>query len=92
MMVPLPFPPPPSRPSPAAATAASPLQVGLIQTNLKPDERRKAYGSDITYVTNSELGFDYLRDNICGVSTTPHLLAMTSCCLLLADDGQLCGS
>jgi preprotein translocase subunit SecA len=44
------------------------LKVGLIQSDMKPDERRAAYASDITYVTNSELGFDYLRDNLAGVS------------------------
>jgi hypothetical protein len=47
-------------------------QVGLIQADLKPEDRRKAYGSDITYVTNSELGFDYLRDNLAGVSGPGH--------------------
>ena len=40
------------------------LSVGLIQQTMTPDERRKAYNSDVTYVTNSELGFDYLRDNL----------------------------
>jgi preprotein translocase subunit SecA len=40
------------------------LRVGLIQQDLKPDQRRAAYLDDITYVTNSELGFDYLRDNL----------------------------
>eukprot|EP00798_Chlamydomonas_sp_ICE-L_P023573 gene23573-9098_t len=42
-------------------------EVGLVQTELKPDERREAYNCDITYVTNSELGFDYLRDNLAAV-------------------------
>jgi len=40
------------------------LSVGLIQANMSTDERKKAYACDITYVTNSELGFDYLRDNL----------------------------
>jgi preprotein translocase subunit SecA len=40
------------------------LTVGLIQANMDPDRRKKAYGADITYVTNSEIGFDYLRDNL----------------------------
>ena len=40
------------------------LTVGLIVQNLKPDERREAYNADITYCTNNELGFDYLRDNM----------------------------
>lgn len=44
------------------------LQVGLIQSDMKPDARRDAYLCDVTYVTNSELGFDYLRDNLATVS------------------------
>ncbi len=40
------------------------LSVGIIQHNLGPVERQKAYGSDITYGTNNEFGFDYLRDNM----------------------------
>jgi preprotein translocase subunit SecA len=40
------------------------LSVGLIQQGMTPDERRKNYNCDITYCTNSELGFDYLRDNM----------------------------
>ena len=40
------------------------LTVGLIVHGLTPDERRAAYNADITYGTNNELGFDYLRDNM----------------------------
>ena len=40
------------------------LSVGLIIHDLTPDQRRKAYAADITYGTNNELGFDYLRDNM----------------------------
>ncbi|MCP3976954.1 MAG: preprotein translocase subunit SecA [bacterium] len=40
------------------------LSVGLIQADLTPEERRPAYGADITYGTNNEFGFDYLRDNM----------------------------
>ncbi len=40
------------------------LSVGLIQQGMSPSERKKNYGCDITYTTNSELGFDYLRDNM----------------------------
>ncbi|MCL2629570.1 MAG: preprotein translocase subunit SecA [Alphaproteobacteria bacterium] len=40
------------------------MTVGIIQHEMSDDERRAAYASDITYVTNSELGFDYLRDNM----------------------------
>ncbi|CAA0812439.1 Protein translocase subunit SECA2- chloroplastic [Striga hermonthica] len=40
------------------------LSVGLIQGGMTPEKRRLNYGCDITYTNNSELGFDYLRDNI----------------------------
>ena len=40
------------------------LSVGLIQSTMTPSERQKNYECDITYVTNSEIGFDYLRDNM----------------------------
>jgi preprotein translocase subunit SecA len=40
------------------------LSVGLIQTGMTYPERREAYACDVTYVTNVELGFDYLRDNL----------------------------
>ncbi|HET9342558.1 MAG TPA: preprotein translocase subunit SecA [Candidatus Eremiobacteraceae bacterium] len=40
------------------------LSVGIIQHFLPPPERRAAYQSDVTYVTNNEAGFDYLRDNM----------------------------
>jgi len=40
------------------------LTVGVIVPNLTDEQRRQAYNSDITYATNNELGFDYLRDNM----------------------------
>ncbi|CAC5344976.1 MULTISPECIES: preprotein translocase subunit SecA [Planktothrix] len=40
------------------------LSVGLIQQEMSPDQRKKNYNCDITYGTNSEMGFDYLRDNM----------------------------
>ena len=40
------------------------LSVGLVVPGMSSDERRKAYAADITYCTNNELGFDYLRDNM----------------------------
>jgi preprotein translocase subunit SecA len=40
------------------------LDTGLIQENMSTQERQKNYDADITYVTNNELGFDYLRDNM----------------------------
>ena len=40
------------------------MEVGLIQNGTKTPERKKAYEADVTYGTNSEFGFDYLRDNM----------------------------
>ncbi|HEY3209207.1 MAG TPA: preprotein translocase subunit SecA [Actinomycetota bacterium] len=40
------------------------ISVGLIQAQMSPEQRRPAYAADITYGTNSEFGFDYLRDNM----------------------------
>jgi preprotein translocase subunit SecA len=40
------------------------LEVGCILSNMQKDQRRAAYGADITYGTNNEFGFDYLRDNM----------------------------
>ncbi|GMH31238.1 hypothetical protein Nepgr_033081 [Nepenthes gracilis] len=44
------------------------LSVGLIQRGMSTEERRSNYDCDITYTNNSELGFDYLRDNLAGTS------------------------
>ena len=40
------------------------LKVGVVLNSMTSDERKEAYNCDITYVTNNELGFDYLRDNM----------------------------
>ncbi len=40
------------------------LTIGIIQHGLDPAQRREAYNCDVTYVTNNEVGFDYLRDNM----------------------------
>ena len=40
------------------------LKVGLIISGMEPEQKREAYNADITYCTNNELGFDYLRDNM----------------------------
>ena len=40
------------------------LKVGVVLNSMTNDERREAYNCDITYITNNELGFDYLRDNM----------------------------
>ena len=47
------------------------LRVGLVQQGLSEAERKAAYRADITYVTNSELGFDYLRDNLAQARACP---------------------
>ncbi len=48
----------------AGSTASSGLSVGVIQHSMDDRERQVAYGADITYGTNNEFGFDYLRDNM----------------------------
>ena len=53
------------------------LRVGLVQQGLDSDERKAAYRADVTYVTNSELGFDYLRDNLAQVSSHRPFHAVT---------------
>ena len=40
------------------------LSVGVVLSDMSIEQRKQAYGCDITYITNSELGFDYLRDNM----------------------------
>ena len=40
------------------------LSVGLVIPGMEPDEKQKAYNADVTYGTNNEFGFDYLRDNM----------------------------
>ena len=40
------------------------LSVGLIQASMNEQQRKEAYACDVVYVTNSELGFDYLRDHL----------------------------
>ena len=40
------------------------MEVGIIQNQMNDESRKKAYGADITYGTNNEFGFDYLRDNM----------------------------
>ncbi|OYD13643.1 preprotein translocase subunit SecA [candidate division WOR-3 bacterium JGI_Cruoil_03_44_89] len=44
------------------------VSCGCIQTGMTPEERKKEYGEDITYGTNNEFGFDYLRDNMAWMS------------------------
>jgi preprotein translocase subunit SecA len=41
------------------------IEIGCIQEGMSPDQRRRAYGADIVYLTAKEAGFDYLRDSLC---------------------------
>ncbi|KAG2331199.1 hypothetical protein Bca52824_002379 [Brassica carinata] len=52
------------------------LKVGLIQQNMTPEQRKENYLCDITYVTNSELGFDYLRDNLATESNSCFIFSL----------------
>ena len=52
------------------------MRVGLVQADMKPDARREAYAAEVTYVTNSELGFDYLRDNLAAVRRAPRFFVV----------------
>lgn len=56
------------------------LSIGCIQSNMDPEERKIQYNSDITYGTNNEFGFDYLRDNMVGneedMVQRPHFYAI----------------
>ena len=46
------------------------LEVGVILARMRPEERRQQYAADITYGTNNEFGFDYLRDNMAWSATS----------------------
>src|SRR5437764_9557778 len=58
------------------------MSVGVIVPNLTDQQRRDAYQSDITYATNNELGFDYLRDNM---KYTRDHMAQRPCNFAIAD-------
>lgn len=55
------------------------LSVGCVVSGMPMDERKKAYACDITYVTNNELGFDYLRDNIAPSKDSMVLRGLSYC-------------
>ena len=57
------------------------LNTGIIQESMKFTERQKNYDADITYVTNNELGFDYLRDNM---ALNINNVVLRPCSLLLS--------
>lgn len=65
------------------------LSVGLIQAGMSPADRRAAYSCDITYVTNSELGFDYLRDNLAMVPDDVVLVKPLGFCIVDEADSIL---
>ncbi len=60
------------------------LTVGCIQQDQEPDVRREQYAMDITYGTNSEFGFDYLRDN--GMATTREQQVQRGYCYAIVDE------
>ena len=69
------------------------LTTGVIKHGLTDDERRVAYNSDITYATNNELGFDYLRDNMKFdlseyVQRAPHFAIVDECDSILIDEAR----
>ncbi len=69
------------------------LSVGVIQHDMRPEDRRAAYGADITYGTNNEFGFDYLRDNMAlsleeCVQRTPHYAIVDEVDSILIDEAR----
>ncbi|KAJ0250090.1 Protein translocase subunit SECA1 [Hirschfeldia incana] len=66
------------------------LKVGLIQQNMTPEQRKENYLCDITYVTNSELGFDYLRDNLATESNSCSFFSPSSVEELVLRDFNYC--
>ncbi len=69
------------------------LTVGVILPEMRPEERREAYNADITYATNNELGFDYLRDNMATaledcVQRTPHFAIVDEVDSILIDEAR----
>jgi preprotein translocase subunit SecA len=69
------------------------LTVGVILPDMRPDERREAYNADITYATNNELGFDYLRDNMATaledcVQRSPHFAVVDEVDSILIDEAR----
>ena len=55
------------------------LSVGLVSAGMQPDDRRETYAKDVVYVTNSELGLYYLRDNLSMQPRDPVLRALGFC-------------
>ncbi len=69
------------------------LTTGVILPSMKPEERREAYNCDVTYATNNELGFDYLRDNMASsieecVQRSPHYAIVDEVDSILIDEAR----
>ena len=69
------------------------LTVGLIQNNMPHEERQQAYACDITFGTNNEYGFDYLRDNLASsleecVQRPPHYAIVDEVDSILVDEAR----
>ena len=69
------------------------LTIGVILPEMTPEERREAYGCDVTYATNNELGFDYLRDNMATsldelVQRPPHFAIVDEVDSILIDEAR----
>jgi len=69
------------------------LTVGIIQHDLESDQRREAYAADVTYGTNNEFGFDYLRDNMVvdaaeRVQRQLHYAIVDECDSILIDEAR----
>lgn len=60
------------------------VSVGCIQNSMHPQERREQYAKDVTYGTNSEFGFDYLRDN--GMAVSPEQLVQRGYAYAIIDE------
>ena len=65
------------------------LKVGLVQQGMTTAQRRAAYSADVTYVTNSELGFDYLRDHLAMIPSEVVLPPTLNFCVIDEGDSVL---
>jgi preprotein translocase subunit SecA len=69
------------------------MEVGIVVPDMRPDAKRKAYAADITYGTNNEYGFDYLRDNMAftledKVQREPHFAVIDEVDSILIDEAR----
>lgn len=66
------------------------LSVGLIQSTMPEDQRKEAYSADVTYATNQELGFDYLRDHLTVTKDGKHAPNIELCRILMGPMLYVC--